>query len=284
MDTEFFISKYKLNTEEKEIFFSYVKNRFEDCAEIQDEDTDNIFNWEKIIEISSSDGVEMALNGLLCYNYPVKLLFPDKIKIEIYDSFAGRIPVIYVQDRSDFEQLVTNIAYKGVRPENIGSVGAFFIYGKINRFIILSSKSYSNVSAEELGLDECEWGERSMLLRREHECTHYFTKKQFGITNNILHDELIADFIGMYQTFGFYRAEWFLRFMGLIGNSGKRFLYYTEDLPDAVRAAVSDIITEASYSLEAWSKTEDFLKPDTAERIKILCKCGIMGMVSDLNN
>ena len=84
--------------------------------------------------------------------------------MKMYDSFAGKIPIIYVRNTSDFEQLVTNIAYKGVRPDGLETTGASFLHGKTTRFIILSSKPYSNVPASELGLDDAEWAEKSMLL------------------------------------------------------------------------------------------------------------------------
>ena len=59
--------------------------------------------------------------------------------------------------------------------------------------------------------NEKDWCEKSLLLRQAHECTHYLTKQTYGISNNILHDEIMADFIGMYEAFGFYKAEWFQR-------------------------------------------------------------------------
>ena len=94
--------------------------------------------------------------------------------------------------------------------------------------MVLSSKPYSNVPAEELGLETGEWLEKSLYIRREHECTHYYTKLRYDQANNMLHDELMADFIGLYESFGFFRAEWFLRFMGIIDGSGNRMVYYTK--------------------------------------------------------
>lgn len=35
-----------------------------------------------------------------------------------------------------------------------------------------------------------------MLIRRAHECTHFFTKQTYGIAYKNLHDELMADFMG----------------------------------------------------------------------------------------
>ena len=60
-----------------------------------------------------------------------------------------------------------------------------------------------------------EWRRTSTTIRLEHECTHYFTLRVFGSMRNNLLDELIADYMGITAAAGRYRADWFLRFMGL---------------------------------------------------------------------
>jgi hypothetical protein len=55
----------------------------------------------------------------------------------------------------------------------------------------------------------------SLLIRRDHECTHYFTRRLFGSMRNNVLDELIADYAGLVAATGRFRAGWFLRFMGL---------------------------------------------------------------------
>ncbi len=218
------------------------------------------------------------INQKICLKRPVSFNSPDTLDIRIYDSFVGKIPVISVRDTTDFEQLVTNIAYKGVRPDGIEKTGASFISGKTTRFIILSAKPYSNVPASELGLsDGNAWCEKSLLLRQAHECTHYFTKQTYGISNNILHDEIMADFIGMYEAFGFYKAEWFLRFMGFIEGSGSRLLFYTKNLPENVRKAVSELAVLSAEGLERWSKIDIFKTMSTDERIRQMCRMGFEG-------
>lgn len=261
-----------LSEHEKEEFNAYISNRFEGLEEITEHDTDFLGTWEAIISYSAIFGAAEAINTKVCPKRPVEFASPDTLEIKMCGSFAGNIPIIYVRDTSDFERLVTNIVYKGVRPDGLETTGASFIYGKTTRFIILSSKSYSNVTAAELGLDDADWAEKSMLLRRGHECTHYFTKQTYGVTNNILHDEIMADLIGMYEAFGFYRAEWFLRFMGVIEGGGKRLGFYTKDLSPNVRAAVSELLKTAAYRLEEWTNTDEFRALSDAERIKRMCK------------
>ena len=271
--------RYGLEDEERRIFAEYTGNRFAEAEETDVQDTGFLAPWYKILDYAGLFGVEKAINDKLLSKRPVDFRSPDTLSIEIYDSFAGKIPVIYVRDTQDFEQLVTNIAYKGVRPEGLSTTGASFISGKTTRFILLSAKPYSNVPAAELGLpDEAEWEEKSFILRRGHECTHYFTKQSYGISNNILHDEIMADFIGMQEAFGFYKAEWFLRFMGIIEGSGGRLSFYTNAFPERVRGAVSELARCASYGLEAWSKGEDFLSMTTGERIRAMCLAGLEGM------
>ena len=275
--------KYGLAGEERQIFDEYTTNRFTGAQEIGEPDTSFLGFWERTIEYARLFGADKAINEKVCSVRPVEFRSPDTLRIEMYDSVAGRIPIIYVRDTADFEQLVTNIAHKGIRPDNISATGASFISGKTTRFIILSAKPYSNVPASELGLsDEAEWAENSLLLRRGHECTHYFTKQTYGITNNILHDEIMADFIGIYETFGFYRAEWFLRFMGIIKGSGGRLVVYTENLPENVRNAVSELAELCARSLEKWSLSDEFASMTNAERIKHMCRAGFEGMISGI--
>ncbi len=269
-----------LNEEEQVEFFAYITNRFENCGEAAEQNTDFLKVWDSIIYYAGLFGAADAINKKVCPKRPVGFNSPDTVEIKIYVSFAGKIPIIYIRDTADFEQLVTNVAYKGVRPDGLEKTGASFISGKTTRFIILSAKPYSNVPAAELGLDDAEWAEKSMLLRRGHECTHYFTKQTYGIVNNILHDEIIADFIGMYEAFGFYKAEWFLRFMGIIEGGGSRLTFYTKDLSPKVRKAVSELTRAAAYRLEEWSETKEFKALNTSERIKMMCRKGIAGMIT----
>ena len=265
-----------LNGEEKLIFRQYAANRFQGAQRLGEPDISFLQPWYRVVEYADTFGADQAINKMICPKRPVDFNLEKGPEIRIYDSFAGPIPIICVYDTADFEQLVTNVAYQGVRPAHLSETGASFLSGKTTRFIILSAKPYSNVPAAELGLpDEARWAEQSLLLRRGHECTHYFTKQTFGISNNILHDEIMADFIGMYETFGFYRAEWFLRFMGIVEGSGGRLSFYTENLPERVRRAVSRLAELSARSLEQWSQTDGFRAMTIAERIEEMCRAGL---------
>ena len=276
--------KYGLNDKERTIFEEYTKNRFSGVEETDPPDIDYLGVWYRIKDYAGVFGVDKAINDKVSAKRPVEFHSPEKLSLEIYDSFAGKIPIITVRDPEDFEQLVTNIAYKGIRPDNISSTGASFISGKTTRFIILSAKAYSNVPASELGISDASlWQEKSIRLRRGHECTHFYTKQIYGITNNILHDEIMADFIGMVEAFGFYKAEWFLRFMGIIEGGGSRLIFYTKELPEKVRSAVSGLAKIIAGRLEIWSNTDNFKRLGVHERIKIMCRSGLEGMLTDIS-
>ena len=267
-----------LDDKERADLAEYVKNRFEGVEPHEAEGFDLIGEWKRLAALSEITGAADVINKKLTAKLPIEFHSPEGVRLEIYDSLAGEIPIIYADDPRDFESLVTHIIYKGKRPENIGQTGASFVSGKTTRFIILSGKPYSNVPASEIGVDESDWAEKSMTLRRSHECTHYYTKQVFGISNNILHDELMADFIGLYDAFGFYKAEWFLRFMGVIEGSGGRLIVYTKDLSDNAKAAVSELLEAAAKGLEIWSQSEGFKSLSNAERINKMCHAGIIGM------
>ena len=267
-----------LSSGEQEELSAYTANRFEGCSETAVQDTEYLKPWKGIVQYAEENGAAAALNELVCHKRPVGFRAPEELSISIDDSFAGKLPVIRVGNAEDFEELVVNIAHKGVRPDNIEKTGASFIHGKTTRFMILSYKPYSNVPAADLGLDDDEWIKRSMELRFCHECTHFFTRQTYGIANNILHDELMADFTGVYEAFGFYKAEWFLRFMGIKGSEGGRMIYYTMELSDNVRRALEELIREAAEGLERWSRSDDFAGLTTGERIKRMCFAGISGM------
>ena len=123
-----------------------------------------------------------------------------------------------------------------------------------DRFLILSDGPYSNVSAGEIGLTEQEWRRTSTTIRLEHECTHYFTLRVFGSMRNNLLDELIADYAGI-TAVGPYRADWFLRFMGLeffpAYREGGRLQNYRGEPPlsESAFRALQRLVRDAAENL-----------------------------------
>ncbi len=173
-----------------------------------------------------------------------KLEEPAGLKVYLYQTQAGRIPVIETSNRHDFETLVQVFAHRNEPVAIPISMGACMVKGYNNWdrvarykqesaaefdfnfmkahkelyqdvFLIVTDTEYSGVPAEMLGLAEDEWRRLSMVIRREHEATHYFTLRFLGSAQNHLLDEFIADYMGIATACGSYLADWFLCFMGL---------------------------------------------------------------------
>ncbi len=187
-------------------------------------------------------------------NFPFLLHLNDfeNITFKIHKSISGSIPIVTVSNIEDFTTIIQSLLYKN-NPNHVPqSMGAVLINGINNwerltilknkwlatntfgnwtkeftcnvlpnknlykdNLIILSTKPYSNVAAKQLGLTEDIWLSYSISMREEHECTHLYTLQKYGIASNNLHDELIADYIGIVKTIGYYNKSWMLHFMGL---------------------------------------------------------------------
>lgn len=269
--------KCGLNHEEKKLFYECISNQFSERHDESKVDFSFLDRWKMIYGFAQEYSPAEAINKYICPKRKVNFRHSELLGVEIYPSFSGEIPIIYVSDTDDFETLVTNVIYKGVRPEQLSQTGASFAFGKSTRFIILSSKPYSNIPASELGFDESEWAKKSMIIRREHECTHYFTKLHYGISRNCLHDELMADFLGLYEAFGYYKAEYFLKFMGIIPGSGGRLKFYLSDngRNEKIYNAISMTAESCAVNLEKWSESQIFQEMTRSQRTEHLCLSGV---------
>jgi hypothetical protein len=129
-----------------------------------------------------------------------------------------------------------------------------------DRFMILSQGPYSNVSAQDIGLPEAEWLRLSLTIRLEHECTHYFTRRLFNSMRNNLIDELIADYRGLIAATGRYRADWFLRFMGLESfpnyREGGRLQNYRGSLSEESFKILQSLVVSAARNLESFERQQ----------------------------
>ncbi|HYH79257.1 MAG TPA: hypothetical protein VEX86_05655 [Longimicrobium sp.] len=157
-----------------------------------------------------------------------------------------------------------------------------------DRFILLSTGPYSAVPAEALGMDEDEWRRKSLAVRLEHECAHYFTRRVYGSMRNSLHDELIADYQGIRAAEGRYAGGWFLRFMGVEGDTyreGGRLQNYrgTPPLSAAAFTVLQAMVRSAAANLEAI----DALRPrgaapveETARALRALTRLSLEALAS----
>ncbi|KWT78332.1 DUF7005 family protein [Candidatus Magnetominusculus xianensis] len=222
------------------------------------------------------------------------LKHPEELRLIIHPTVAGHIPVLMPYGREDFTSIVRSLAQRNepaAIPESMGAltVSGYNNWDRINRmradyerdnsfipwavvfddmmskvtmyqdkFIILSDGPYSNCSAAEMGIGVNEWKDKSLIIRREHECAHYLTKRLFLSMKNNIMDELIADFSGITAAFNEFRAGWFLRFIGLENfpeyRKGGRLENYKGDpaLSDGAFIVLQRLIHSAAHNLEAF--------------------------------
>lgn len=221
---------------------------------------------------------------------------PHALRILVHPTAAGRVPVVVTGARADFVALVRALVHRNEPVDVPGSMGACIVAGYNNwdriaslrsrwvrehegdrsrqrwgaelrrlvpmrelyqdSFIILSSGPYSAVPAYSMGLDEREWLELSHTIRLEHECAHYVTRRVLGSMRNSLLDELIADYVGIAAAAGRFRADWFLRFMGLERfphyRRGGRLENYRGEPPlsDGAFTVLASVVRSAAAQLE----------------------------------
>jgi hypothetical protein len=210
---------------------------------------------------------------------------PERCRIVIHPTAAGHIPLIITEVREDFVYLVQSLTKRNEPVPIPASMGACMVAGYNNwyrvemlrrqgwdmqriipqkdlyqdRFIILSDGPYSNVAAADLGLEEIEWRNASLVIRREHECAHYFTRRVFSSMRNNLLDEMIADYCGIVAACGAFRKDWFLAFLGLsdypLYREGSRLENYRGDPPlsDGAFAVLQRLVYEAAGHLESFT-------------------------------
>lgn len=185
----------------------------------------------------------------------------QSLQTSLVRSFGGRIPVMHMKDRDEFEALIRAIFYRGEKREIPASMGALTIkgwkdvFGQSHRAILLSDGYYSAVSPEAVGLPPEEWKQKSLVIRRTHELAHYYTLRAFGFMNTALKDELIADTMGVVEAFGEYRRDLLLRFLGLENYPeyrwGGRLQNYRPKDREMADAEFKEF-QEAAYEASAW--------------------------------
>ena len=180
---------------------------------------------------------------------------PERLRLFIHGSAAGRIPVLLAPDREDFVTLVRAFAHRNEPvpvPDSMAActVGGLnnwerlracqreWIAGQIgrseavwwrevwpgfsprkelyqDRLVIVAEGPYSAVPAAAVGESDERWASLSLTIRIEHECAHYFTRRVLGSMSKYATDELMADYAGIVAACRHFRADWLLRFLGL---------------------------------------------------------------------
>ena len=190
---------------------------------------------------------------------------PDD-KLETVETPVGEVETLYLVHREDFEHVLRALAYRCEPVEIPASVGASTIRGLINwekihahkaeyfakggtnwreefkRFtaeksnyldtiILLSKGNYSTVPACFAGLTEYEWDEKSLIIRKYHELTHFVCRTLYPKNIEPIRDEVIADLIGLAAAFDHYDPLLAKRFLGIESGAfqeGGRLSHYTD--------------------------------------------------------
>lgn len=235
---------------------------------------------------------------------------PKGVRIEMQATAAGQIPLIITPDRSDFVALTCALSRKNEPCDIPASMGACLVAGFNNwdrvqqyraewerqqphqiwadefrrfaaqkhlyqdSFVIMSEGLYSGVTPEDLGLTEDVWRASSQTIRREHECTHYYTRRVLGSMQNNILDELIADYIGIVVAAGQFRSDWFLRFMGLElypeYRSGGRFENYVGNLSRPAIETLALLVVHSTENLERHFRHSYDIPFSTSEKARVV--------------
>ncbi|WP_336704656.1 DUF7005 family protein [Chryseobacterium indologenes] len=249
----------------------------------------------------------------------------EGISIQLHKDISGTIPVISINDSQDFVVIAQSLLYKNNPKPIPSSMGAFLANGINNwerihalkkewienrpsnnwnnefsknilpipelykdKIIVVSTKPYSNIQAAHLGLSEDEWKAYSYSIRLEHECTHLYTLQRYGCASNNLHDELIADYIGIAKTLGNYNKEWMLAFMGLENypqyREGSRLENYIDriDISGDRFQDLTKIIKNAIETIAGFDEELGSIQSiqDQIVRIEALCETDLIDIAS----
>jgi hypothetical protein len=225
---------------------------------------------------------------------------PHQLHLVIHEHPAGALPVLLTCHRPDFETLDRALAFHNEPVAIAASVNAHTIAGFLNwerihrsqalwtaqhgqaavatwgqerqriaatekwrfydRLILVCEHPYSDLSAQQLGLDmtEEQWLQTSTHLRLEHEFTHYATLRLYDAMRLNLFDELLCDWAGMTAALGRFEARLFLQFLGLedwprVRPEG-RVHSYCQELDAAAFALQCHLMVHAAAGVEALSR------------------------------
>lgn len=189
---------------------------------------------------------------------------------------VGEIGILSLGDRRDFEHAYCALANKCEPMEILPSVGAVYLGGLTNwekirahkreyfanggpdwpaefrrftadkknyqdKLILLSGGYYSGISPEQVALPPDQWKEKSLVIRKYHELTHFIYRAVYPEDKDAIRDEVLADYIGIRQAFGHYVPAVARLSLGVeeIPGPAARIRHYVpeEKLAQAVRRA-----------------------------------------------
>lgn len=181
----------------------------------------------------------ICLKGEKC-DYPITFSKDPRDSLETIETSVGNVEVLSLRKRDDFVHACRCLGNKCEPVDIPDSTGAMAIFGLNNwekvrqglddykdSFIILSSGIYSNVSNiniykesnGEIDLSEEAWIEKSIVIRKYHELTHFIMRKTYPDDIDFIRDELIADAIGLIAAFGYFDTRLLKLFLGIESNT-----------------------------------------------------------------
>ena len=97
--------------------------------------------------------------------------------------------------------------------------------------LILSAGPYSAVPGTEFGIEESQWRQDSVTIRKYHELNHFICRRLWPEKISAVWDELVADAIGLYAAYGKYDIPMAERFLGINDGryTGGRLENYVEE-------------------------------------------------------
>ena len=163
---------------------------------------------------------------------------------------AGKIDVLSICDRGDFEHCIRALAHRCENRDIPPTMGASIISGLINwekirkhkeeyvagggddwsaefaRFtsdsrnyrdtiIVLSRGYYSALSPADAGFPEKEWLELSYTIRKYHELAHFVSQRLYPENKDAVRDEILADMNGIIAALGHFDAELESKLLGI---------------------------------------------------------------------
>ncbi|MDR3354883.1 MAG: hypothetical protein LBO21_07580 [Synergistaceae bacterium] len=217
------------------------------------------------------------------------LLSGERTRVWLEETPAGRIPVVYTEDRKAFEKLIAILSMEKDDQTLPPSVNAFTVPCKHPKFrghrvIFMGRAGYSALSGESVGMGEDEWLEKSGKIRLRHECCHYFTLRVLGGMKNHALEEVVADCVGQLSALGRYDASLQRKLFGLervdrIAPQG-RLGFYVRNLPEEAVRLVCRKVNEALDALEDYLEKNSEMtfasrSPELVVKLATLGLCGI---------
>lgn len=227
---------------------------------------------------------------------PVLFPFSEYDTLTMLDTPAGTAEILHLAERTNFVRAYQALCYRCEPVKIPDSVGAVTIRGLIDwgkirqhqaeylaaggddwniefkRFtvdrknytstlILLSSGEYSNVPAQTVGMERDEWLNKSLIIRKYHELTHFICRGLYPERIDAIRDEVLADLIGLVAAFGKYDPRLARAFLGIQNGSfreGGRLSHYEKENINVTLSRADTLITGFAQEIKKYDITDIF--------------------------